>query len=95
MADPVRKLSRKANARGVGELVLAGLAKGRNAVNSARKRQARATRHIVEALAIEDAKAGFPSRGRAERIAKKLKGKLGRSTVYRHYSELFSAGQNP
>ena len=93
---PVTSMSRASrDPKATGERVLAALDAGRGKINEIRQRQAQATRDIVQALAEDDASKGYPSYGRAGRIVKKLRSKgIGRTTVYRHYSELFCTGQN-
>ncbi len=63
----------------VGAKVLAGLARGRQKINQARKEQAGVWRRIVLEYAVADAQAGHPPRGRAGRIARKLTRRLGKS----------------
>lgn len=60
----------------VGLKVLAALARGRQKINQARQEQAGFWRRIILEYALLDAQAGHPPRGRAGRIARKLKGRL-------------------
>lgn len=70
------KPTRPPSAAMVGAKVLAGLAKGRDTINAERRAHGEFMRRIIAEYVLLDEQAGHPHRGRAGRIARKLKNRL-------------------